>query len=196
MAPQTPKKPRRTADYAEILAHDLRKGVYKSYHHAAAQFSAGGASVSASTVRNRFLGLTKSREEAARNLRKLTPVEENQLVAAIRHCYLSGYPLSLSIIKNMAEIIINKRDPFNNLTGLSSARLGKNWPTAFYKSRPELKAIQAEATNLLRKRHSNIRKIREYFEEFHKEVILEMRFQVTRGTTSEPPLCYLIMQHP
>ncbi|KAL5328181.1 hypothetical protein ACEPPN_001677 [Leptodophora sp. 'Broadleaf-Isolate-01'] len=79
----------------------------------------------------------------------LTAQEEKALVGYILRMAKNGYPLPIKFVRTLALVIVRQRassifqapssDPHD------SQQPGKNWPQAFYKCHPELKAMRFKA---------------------------------------------------
>ena len=102
----------------------------------------------------------RSREEHAQSQQYLTPDEEKGMVKFLLLMSSLGRPVRIKFIPSLAFSIARKR----STTDRPIKPPGKNWPRAFEKRHPELKARRVRAIDW--KRHENIirEKIVEWFE--------------------------------
>lgn len=117
-------------------------------------------------------------QEKAKRQQYLTPSEEKALVDYLLRMSNNGFPIPIKYLRSLAFIIARQRSSvFQALaTDETSRPPGKNWPQAFHKRHPELKAKRVKALDWNR-HDSNIHdKITHWFEiigkELHDPVIL------------------------
>jgi hypothetical protein len=75
----------------------------------------------------------------------LTPQEEKALVNYVLRMSKNGYPLPIKFVRTLALVIVRQRSSIFQTSATDSDEIqlpGKNWPQAFYKRHPELKAMQ------------------------------------------------------
>ena len=115
------------------------------------------SNVPISTLNHRDRG-RRSREELAQRQQYLSPEEEKALVKFLLLMSNLGHPVRIKFMRSLAFSITRHRST-NEPTKLP----GKNWPRAFEKRHPELKARRVKAVNW--KRHDNYiyDKVREWF---------------------------------
>jgi hypothetical protein len=87
-------------------------------------------------------------QQRAANQQYLTPQEEKALISYLLRMSQNGYPLPVKFARNLAHVIMLQRASIFQIpmTDRDDIRPpGKNWPQAFYKHHPELKAMQMQA---------------------------------------------------
>ena len=84
------------------------------------------------TLRTRYHG-TLSRRDTRQLMHKLTSTEEEVLLQRILSLDAQGFPPRISIVRDIANIILTSREMTPPLT------VGKNWPTNFVKRCPQLR---------------------------------------------------------
>lgn len=139
---------------SQALARDLPADVKKTYAALSAR-----SEVPLATLYHRDHG-RRSREEHAQSQQYLTPDEEKAMVRFLLLMSSLGRPVRIKFISSLAFSIARKR----SATDKAIKPPGKNWPRAFERRHPELKARRARVMDW--KRHeNNIRdKLIEWFE--------------------------------
>jgi hypothetical protein len=96
-----------------------------------------------------------SKEEKDRRQQYLTPSEEKALVKHLLRRSDNGFPVPVKHLRSLALIIACQRPSTLQApaTDETSKPPGKNWPQAFYKRHPELKAKRVRALDW--NRHDN-----------------------------------------
>jgi hypothetical protein len=75
----------------------------------------------------------------------------------------NGYALPVKFARNLAYVIVLRRSSIPATNRNDVHPLGKNWPQAFYKRHPELKAMQMKAIDWDRHDHHIHEKVVEWF---------------------------------
>jgi hypothetical protein len=126
----------------------------------------------ASTLCHRKNGRMSIQQRAA-NQQYLSPQEEKALVSYLLRMSRNGYPLPVKFARNLAYIIVLQRAsifqiPANDRNDVHPP--GKNWPQAFNKRHPELKAIRIKAIDWERHDHHIYEKVVGWFSVIGKEL--------------------------
>jgi hypothetical protein len=90
----------------------------------------------------------KSRRERAVEQQLLTPREEQAIVDFVLRADSNGYPARVKDLRRYAAIILRKRDVQRGSGSAMHANSripGKDWPQAFCKRHPEIKAKRLKA---------------------------------------------------
>lgn len=119
---------------SEVLAQGLPPDIPRTW---AALSNYGG--VPLATLYHRGRG-RRSRMEQARSQQYLTPEEEKAIVRFLLLMSDLGQPIRIKFISSLAFIIGCQRS-----TNKPTKPLNKNWPRAFEKRHPELKARKVKA---------------------------------------------------
>jgi hypothetical protein len=98
-----------------------------------------------------------SEKEKAQQQQYLTPAEEKALVAFLLLMSNLGYPVRIKYIPSLAFTLARQRSP-------TAKPPGKNWPRAFEKRHPELKARTVKAIDWKRHGNNTYPKIVEWFD--------------------------------
>jgi hypothetical protein len=114
--------------------------------------------VAVSTRWHRAHGRRTRRQRAVRQ-QLLTPQQENALVDHLLQLHRNGYPARVKHLRSLAGILMNNgQEP------------AKDWPQAFCKRHPELKAVSMKAIDWQR-HEKNIRaKVEHWFEIMDKQL--------------------------
>jgi hypothetical protein len=139
---------------SQVLAEGLPSDVHKTY---AALGEYGN--VPGSTLYHRDHG-RRSKEEQAQSRQYLTREEEKAVVKFLLLMSSLGQPVRIKFIPSLALSVARQR----SITLKPIKPPGKNWPRAFEKRHPELKARKVHSIDW--KRHDNniYDKIRDWFE--------------------------------
>ncbi|KAF2192219.1 hypothetical protein K469DRAFT_496882, partial [Zopfia rhizophila CBS 207.26] len=91
--------------------------------------------------------------DKARGQQYLTPSEEEALVKYLLRTANSGFPIPIKHLRSLAFVIACQRSSIFQAPAANETirPLGRNWPQAFYKRHPELKAKRVKALD--RSRH-------------------------------------------
>jgi Tc5 transposase DNA-binding domain len=111
--------------------------------------------LSASTLCHRKNG-RMSIQQRATNQQYLSPQEEKALLTYVLRMAKNGYPLPVKFLRDLALVIVRQRGSIFQIPTTDRGDLrppGKNWPQAFYKRYPELKAIRMQAMDWQRHDH-------------------------------------------
>ena len=85
----------------------------------------------------------------------------------------NGFPLPVKFLRDLAAVIVRQRTSIFQVPGADGADTrppGKNWPQAFYKRHPELKAMQHKALDWERHDHNIYNKVVDWFSVIGKEL--------------------------
>jgi hypothetical protein len=85
----------------------------------------------------------------------------------------NGFPLPIKFLRDLALVIVRQRTSIFQIPATDDndiRPLGKNWPQAFYKRHPELKAIQIKALDWERHEHNIYKKVVDWFTIIGKEL--------------------------
>jgi len=128
--------------------------------------------VPATTLRHRKNG-RMSIQQRATTQQYLNPQEEKALVTYVLRMSQNGYPLPVKFLRDLALVIARQRGsifqiPETDHDDIRPPR--KNWPQAFYKRHPDLKAIRMQAMDWLRHDHHIHEKVVEWFLIIGKEL--------------------------
>lgn len=137
---------------SQVLAQGLPPDVPRTY----AALSERG-DVPISTLHHRDHG-RRSREEVAQSQQYLTPEEEKALVRFLLRMSALGHPVRIKFIGSLAFSIARRRS-----TKKSTKPPGPNWPRAFEKRHPELKARRVKAMDWKRHDSRIYDKVTEWF---------------------------------
>lgn len=110
----------------------------------------------------------QTRRQRAEQQQLLTPQQEKALVEYLLRLHRNGYPARVKHLRYFAGILLRQRYAAGSS---SNYRLpGKDWPQAFHKRHPELKAAKVRAIDWQR-HEKNIRsKVEQWFEVMSKEL--------------------------
>lgn len=138
---------------SQVLAQALPTNIPRTY---AALSELGKVAIS--TLHHRDAG-RRSREALAQSQQYLYPDEEKALVKFSLLMSSLGHPARIKFLRSLAFSIARKRS-----TNVPTKPPGKNWPQAFEKRHPELRARRVKTIDW--KRHDNhiYDKIKEWFE--------------------------------
>jgi len=103
--------------------------------------------VPTSTLWHRDHGRDSIQQRAAKQQR-LSPQEEKALVSYLLRMSANGYPLPVKFARNLAHVIMLQRSSIFQIPATDRNDIkppGKNWPQAFCKRHPELKAMRMKA---------------------------------------------------
>jgi hypothetical protein len=128
---------------SQVLAQSLLDDVPRTYAARAEQ-----GNVPLSTLHHRAKG-RRSREEKAQSQQYLSPEEETAVVRFLLLMSSLGKPVRIKFIPSLAFSVARRRCAANR----PRKPPGKNWPRAFQKRHPELKARKVKAIDW--KRHDN-----------------------------------------
>lgn len=111
----------------------------------------------------------QTRRQRAEQQQLLTPQQEKALVDHLLRLQRNGYPARVKHLRHFAGVLLSQRD-----AGAGSSTKGrlpnKDWPQAFYKRHPELKAARVRAIDWQR-HEKNIRaKVENWFEVMSKQL--------------------------
>jgi hypothetical protein len=128
--------------------------------------------VPASTVGHRNRGRI-SIQQRATNQQYLSPQEEKALVTYLLRMARNGFPLPVKFARTLAHVIALQRasvfqTPATDRDDIRPPR--KNWPQAFYKRHPELKAMRMQAIDWQRHDYHIYEKVVEWFSVIGKEL--------------------------
>ena len=122
------------------------------------------SNVPRSTIGHRARGRVSNHQKGI-NQQYLTLSEESALVNYFLRMSSNGYPLPVKFAASLAHVIALHRNslfhlPIHERDGNESIKPpGKNWPTAFHKRHPELKATTLKALEWDRHEHSIYEKV-------------------------------------
>ena len=103
----------------------------------------------------------------------LTPQEEKALVTYVLRAARNGFPLPVKFLRELAAVIVRQRTSTFQVPAADSADVrppGKNWPQAFYKRHPELKAMRLKALDWERHDRNIYDKVVDWFSVIGKEL--------------------------
>jgi hypothetical protein len=103
----------------------------------------------------------------------LTIQEEKALVNYVLRMSRNGYPLPVKFVRTLALVIVRQRVSIFQTPTTEDDDIrppGKNWPQAFYKRHPELKAMRIKALDWDRHDHHIYEKVVEWFAVIGKEL--------------------------
>jgi Tc5 transposase DNA-binding domain len=111
------------------------------------------------------------KEEKAKRQQYLNPSEEKALVKYLLRMSNNGYPIPVKYLRSLAFVIARQRSiPQSSSTDEAINPPSKNWPQAFYKRHPELKAKRVRAPDWHRHDKNIYPKISHWFEIIGKEL--------------------------
>jgi hypothetical protein len=139
---------------SQALAQDFPADLKKTYAAIADR-----TEVPLTTLYHRDHG-RRSREEHAQSQQYLTPEEEKAMVRFLLRMSGLGHPVRIKFIPSLAFSIARRR----STTSKPIKPPGKNWPRAFEKRHPELKARRVRAIDWKRHENNIHDKIVEWFE--------------------------------
>lgn len=128
--------------------------------------------VPASTLRHRNHGRISIQQRAV-NQQYLTPQEEKALVSYFLRMSERGYPLPVKALGNLAYIIVLQRISIFQIPAIDREDVhppGENWPQAFCKRHPELKAMRIKAIDWERHDHHIYEKVVDWFAVIGREL--------------------------
>jgi hypothetical protein len=128
--------------------------------------------VPASTLWHRDHRRVSIQQRAAKQ-QYLSPQEEKALVSYLLRMSANGYPLPVKFAGNLAYVIVLRRSSIFQIPATDRNDVhppGKNWPQAFYKRHPELKAMRMKAIDWDRHDHYIHEKVVEWFSVIGKEL--------------------------
>ncbi|KKA24370.1 hypothetical protein T310_1555 [Rasamsonia emersonii CBS 393.64] len=110
----------------------------------------------------------RSRKAKAASQQYLTPQEEKALVDYLLRACKNGYPLPIKYVRPLAHVIARQRCQRSSIgqtlaNGEDVRPPGKNWPQAFHKRHPEIKAIRSKALDSNRHDHHIYHKVEDWF---------------------------------
>lgn len=85
----------------------------------------------------------------------------------------NGFPLPVKFLRELAAVIVRQRTSIFQVPAADGADIrppGKNWPQAFYKRHPELKAVRVKALDWERHDHNIYDKVVDWFSVIEKEL--------------------------
>src|SRR5437016_2169604 len=85
----------------------------------------------------------------------------------------NGFPLTVKFLMDLALVIVCQRTSIFQIPATDDNDIqlpGKNWPQAFYKRYPELKAIRIKAIDWERHEHNIYEKVVDWFTVIGKEL--------------------------
>ena len=132
---------------------------------------AANSTIPLSTRWHRAHGRQSMREKATKQ-QLLTPAEERALVQHVLRLAHNGYLLPAKLLTSLAIVILQKRAGApNSLQACQTVRRpGRNWPLAFLRRHPELKARRVKAVDWRRHDHNIYEKSKEWFEIIGEEL--------------------------
>jgi hypothetical protein len=125
-----------------------------------------------STLWHRDHGRDSIQQRAAKQ-QYLSPQEEKALVSYLLRMSANGYPLPVKFARNLACVIVLQRSSIFQIPATDRNDVhppGKNWPQAFYKRHPELKAIRMKAIDWDRHDLHIYNKVADWFAVIEKEL--------------------------
>ena len=138
---------------SQVLAQGLPPDIPRTYAALAER-----GDVPLSTLHHRDQG-RRSREELAQSQQYLTPEEEKAIVRFLLLMSNLGHPVRIKFIRSLAFSVARRRSTDNPIKPP-----GKNWPQAFEKRHPELKARRVKAMDWKRHGGHIYDKVTEWFE--------------------------------
>lgn len=115
--------------------------------------------VAYATVWHRAHG-RRSKEDKAKSQQYLTPAEEKALAQYLKRMADLGYPVPIKHLRSLAFVIARRRSKAD----VTIKPPGKNWPKAFEKRHPELKARKVKAVDWNRHDSNIYGKVTHWFE--------------------------------
>jgi hypothetical protein len=112
-------------------------------------------------------------QQRAINQQYLNPQEEKALVTYVLRMSQNGYPLPVKFLRDLALVIVRQRGSIFRIPATDRDDIrapGKNWPQAFYKRHPELKAMRMQAIDWQRHDHHIYEKVVEWFSIIGREL--------------------------
>jgi hypothetical protein len=85
----------------------------------------------------------------------------------------NGFPLPVKFLRDLALVIVRQRTSIFQIPATDDDGIrppGENWPQAFYKRHPELKAIRIKALDWERHEHNIYEKVVDWFTIIGKEL--------------------------
>jgi hypothetical protein len=134
----------------QLAIKDYYKTLEPSIRASAEKFS-----IPWSTLRDRLRG-AQSRRESHRHQQLLTEYEEKSIVQWCERMDDWGFPLRLSLVKEMAAYLVSKR--------ASGRKLGRHWLTRFLDRNPELSSRFTGRIERQRAFANNPRLLKDYFD--------------------------------
>jgi hypothetical protein len=104
----------------------------------------------------------RSKEEHAQSKQYLTPEEETAIVKFLLLMSNLGHPVRIKFLPSLAVSIARRRSSVTTNDPIKPP--GKNWPRAFEKRHPELKARRVKSIDWKRHENNIYYKIKEWFE--------------------------------
>ncbi len=107
-----------------------------------------------------------SMQQKAANQQYLSPQGEKALVSYVLRMSRNGFPLPVTFLRDLALALVRRRISIFQTPSTDDDDIrppGKNWPQAFYKRHPELKAMQMKAPDLERLEHNIHEKVVDWF---------------------------------
>ena len=112
-------------------------------------------------------------QQRAAKQQYLSPQEEKALVSYFLRMSRNGYPLHVKYARNLAYVIMLQRASIFQIPATDRSDVhppGKNWPQAFHKRHPELKAMQLKAIDWERHDYHIYDKVVDWFSVIGKEL--------------------------
>jgi Tc5 transposase DNA-binding domain len=133
----------------ELAIRDYYKALEPSIRASAEKYS-----IPWTTLRDRLKG-ARNRRESHRRQQLLTEHEEKTIVQWCKRMDDYGFPLRVSLVKEMAAYLVKKR--------LNDHKLGKHWLSRFLDRNPELASRFSSRLDRQRAYASNPAVLRDYF---------------------------------
>lgn len=134
----------------QLAIKDYYKTLEPSIRASAEKFS-----IPWSTLRDRLRG-AQNRRESHRHQQLLTEYEEKSIVQWCECMYDWGFPLRLTLVKEMAAYLVSKR--------ASGRKLGRHWLTRFLDRNPELSSRFTGRIERQRAFANNPKLLKDYFD--------------------------------